>query len=196
MVLVCLLSDALLQHLPSYLGFSYLGRGVSLHGYFSKAQALLLTLVGGVSSHGHLSWPWTWSSSSLPPCTPQQLLLCQSPCQPNSFFLKLINVFATLFFLYQLYSCFFLNNHTGWHILTWKIVSSMRLFFSPRFIKILCSPHLCPQPSILTVFNEFLLNAWQEVRISMKEKVDSGSWEISVPILRKKNHVQVSLIVD
>ena len=29
MVLVCLLSDALLQHLPSYLGFSYLGRGVS-----------------------------------------------------------------------------------------------------------------------------------------------------------------------
>ena len=34
----------LLQHLPSYLGFSYLGRGVSLHGYSSKAQLLLLTL--------------------------------------------------------------------------------------------------------------------------------------------------------
>ena len=32
MVSVCLPSDALLQHLPSYLGFSYLGRGVSLHG--------------------------------------------------------------------------------------------------------------------------------------------------------------------
>ena len=29
---VCLPSDALLQHLPSYLDFSYLGRGVSLHG--------------------------------------------------------------------------------------------------------------------------------------------------------------------
>ena len=28
MVSVCLPSDALLQHLPSYLGFSYLGRGV------------------------------------------------------------------------------------------------------------------------------------------------------------------------
>ena len=28
MVLVCLPSDALSQHLPSYLGFSYLGRGV------------------------------------------------------------------------------------------------------------------------------------------------------------------------
>ena len=30
MILVCLLSDALLQHLLSYLGFSYLGRGVVL----------------------------------------------------------------------------------------------------------------------------------------------------------------------
>ena len=43
-VSVCLPSDALLQHLPSYLGFSYLGRGVSLHGCSSKAQLLLLTL--------------------------------------------------------------------------------------------------------------------------------------------------------
>ena len=41
---MCLPSDALLQHLPSYLGFSYLGRGVSLHGCSSKAQPLLLTL--------------------------------------------------------------------------------------------------------------------------------------------------------
>ena len=40
-------SDALLQHLPSYLGFSYLGRGVSLHGCSSKAQPLLLTLDEG-----------------------------------------------------------------------------------------------------------------------------------------------------
>ena len=44
MVSVCLPSDALLQHLPSYLGFSYLGRGVSLHGCSSKAQLLLFTL--------------------------------------------------------------------------------------------------------------------------------------------------------
>ena len=47
MVSVCLLSDALLQHLPSYLGFSYLGRGVSLHGSSSKVQPLLLTLNEG-----------------------------------------------------------------------------------------------------------------------------------------------------
>ena len=47
MVLVCLPSDALSQHLPSYLGFSYLGRGVSLHGCSSKAQPLLLTLDEG-----------------------------------------------------------------------------------------------------------------------------------------------------
>ena len=32
MVSVCLPSGALLQHLPSYLGFSYLGHGVSLQG--------------------------------------------------------------------------------------------------------------------------------------------------------------------
>ena len=47
MVSVCLPSDALLQHLPSYLGFSYLGRGVSLHSCSSKAQPLLLTLDEG-----------------------------------------------------------------------------------------------------------------------------------------------------
>ena len=44
MVSVCLPTEALLQHLPFYLGFSYLGRGVSLHSYSSKAQPLLLTL--------------------------------------------------------------------------------------------------------------------------------------------------------
>ena len=48
-VSVCLPSDALLQHLPSYLGFSYLGRGVSLHSWSSQAQLLLLTL-----DEGHL----------------------------------------------------------------------------------------------------------------------------------------------
>ena len=47
MISVCLPSDALSQHLPSYLGFSYLGRGVSLHGCSSKAQLLLLTLDKG-----------------------------------------------------------------------------------------------------------------------------------------------------
>ena len=47
MVSVSLSSDALLQHLPSYLGFSYLGRGVSLHGCSSKAQLLLLTMDEG-----------------------------------------------------------------------------------------------------------------------------------------------------
>ena len=49
MVSACLPSDALLQHLPSYLGFSYLGRGVSLHGCSSKVQLLLLTLDEGIS---------------------------------------------------------------------------------------------------------------------------------------------------
>ena len=47
MVSVCLSSDALLQHLASYLGFSYLGRGESLHGCSNKAQPLVLTLDEG-----------------------------------------------------------------------------------------------------------------------------------------------------
>ena len=47
MVSVCLLSESLLQHLPSYLGFFYLGHGVSLHGCSSKVQPLLLTLDEG-----------------------------------------------------------------------------------------------------------------------------------------------------
>ena len=41
---MCLPSDSLLQHLQSYLGFSYLGHGIPLHGCSSKAQPLLLTL--------------------------------------------------------------------------------------------------------------------------------------------------------
>ena len=44
---MCLPSDALLPHLPSYLGFSYLERVVSLHGCSSKVQPLLLTLDEG-----------------------------------------------------------------------------------------------------------------------------------------------------
>ena len=44
---MCLPSDALLQHLPSYLGFSDLERGVSLHSCPSKAQLLFLTLDEG-----------------------------------------------------------------------------------------------------------------------------------------------------
>ena len=44
---MCLPSDALLQHLQSYLGFSSLGCGVALHGCSSKVQPLLLTLDEG-----------------------------------------------------------------------------------------------------------------------------------------------------
>ena len=47
MVSVCVASDALLQNLPSYLGFSYLGHRVSLHGCSSEAQPLLPTLDEG-----------------------------------------------------------------------------------------------------------------------------------------------------
>ena len=47
MVSVCLPPDVLSQNLLSYLGFSYLGLGISLHGCSSKVQLLLLTLGKG-----------------------------------------------------------------------------------------------------------------------------------------------------
>ena len=47
MVSVYLPSDALSQHLLSYLGFSYLECGVSLHGCSSKVQLLFLILNEG-----------------------------------------------------------------------------------------------------------------------------------------------------
>ena len=75
MVSVFLTSDALSQSLPSYLGFSYPARVVSLHSCSSKAQPLLLTLDKG--------YPLTAAPPDLehgvapqgPPAPVQQLLL-------------------------------------------------------------------------------------------------------------------------
>ena len=44
LVSVSLPSDAVLRHLLSYVSFSYLGCGVSLHGCSSKVHPLLLSL--------------------------------------------------------------------------------------------------------------------------------------------------------
>ena len=75
MVLVCLPSDALLQHLPSYLGFSYLGCGVSLHGCSSKAQLLLLTLDEGYLLMAALAVLQHGVAPLGPPAPPQKLPL-------------------------------------------------------------------------------------------------------------------------
>ena len=75
MVSVCLPSDALLQHLPSYLGFSYLGRGVSLHGCSSKVQPLLLTLDEGYLLTAALPDIQRRIAPLAPPAPTQPLLL-------------------------------------------------------------------------------------------------------------------------
>ena len=87
MVSVCLPSDALLQQLPSYLGFSYLGRGVSLHGCSSKVQPLLLTLDEGYSLTTALLDLQHSIAPLGPPAPAQPLLLergvappCRNPC--------------------------------------------------------------------------------------------------------------------
>ena len=75
MVSVRLPSDALLQHLPSYLDFSYLGRGVSLHGCSSKVQPLLLTLEEGYLLTAALPDLQRWIAPLGPPAPMQPWLL-------------------------------------------------------------------------------------------------------------------------
>ena len=85
MVSVYLPSDALLQHLPSYLGFSYLGRGVSLHGCSSKAQPLLLALDEGYLLTAALPDLQCGIGTLGPPVPAQPLLLGRGvgpPCRP------------------------------------------------------------------------------------------------------------------
>ena len=72
---MCLPSDALLQHLLSYLGFFYLGRGVSLHGCSSKAQPLLLTLDEGYLLTATLPDLQRGIAPLGPPVSAQSLLL-------------------------------------------------------------------------------------------------------------------------
>ena len=86
MVSVCLPSDALLQHLPSYLGFSYLGRGVSLHGCSSKVQLLLLTLdVGYLLTAAPPDLEHEVAPLG-PPALAQALAYCTVPCAfPTSY---------------------------------------------------------------------------------------------------------------
>ena len=81
MVSMCLPSDALSLHLPSYLGFSYLGRGVSLHGCSSKAQPLLLTLEEGYLLRAAPS-DLERGVAPLSPPAPAQLLLLRPGVAP------------------------------------------------------------------------------------------------------------------
>ena len=80
---MCLPSDALLQHLPSYLGFSYLGRGVSLHGCYSKVQLLLLTLDEGYVLTATLPDLQCGIASLGPPGPTQPLLLGRGVAPPD-----------------------------------------------------------------------------------------------------------------
>ena len=83
MVSVCLSSDALLQHLLSYLGFSYLGRGISLHGCSSKAQLLLLTLDEGYLLTAALPDLQRGIAPLGPPAPAQPRLLGRGVCPPG-----------------------------------------------------------------------------------------------------------------
>ena len=85
MVSVYLPSDAFLQHLPSYLGLSYLARGISLYGCSSKAQPLLLTLNEGYLLTAALPDLQRGIVPLGPPVPVQPLLLGRGvgpPCRP------------------------------------------------------------------------------------------------------------------
>ena len=70
MVSVCLPSEAFSQRLPSYLGFSCLGCGLSLPAKHSHCSLPWIC----VAPLGCRPWPWTWDSSFWP------LLRCLSRC--------------------------------------------------------------------------------------------------------------------
>ena len=80
---MCLSSDALLQHLPSYLGFSYFGLGVSLHSCSSKAQLLLFTLDEGYLLTTALSDLQHGMAPLGPPVPAQPLLLGRGVAPPT-----------------------------------------------------------------------------------------------------------------
>ena len=83
MVSVCLLSDGLLQYLPFYLGFSYLGHGVSLHSCTSKVQPLLLTLDEGYLLTAALPDLQRGIAPLGPPVPGQPPLLCRGVGPPG-----------------------------------------------------------------------------------------------------------------
>ena len=83
MVSVYLPFDALLQHLPPYLGFSYLGHGVSRHGCSSKAQTLFLTLDEGYLLTTALSDLQHGMAPLGPPVPAQPLLLGRGVAPPG-----------------------------------------------------------------------------------------------------------------
>ena len=72
---MCLPSDAISQHLPSYLGFLHLGHGVSLQGCSSKAQPLLLTMDEGYLLTATLPDLQSGMAPLGPPVPAQPLLL-------------------------------------------------------------------------------------------------------------------------
>ena len=98
MVSVCLPSDALLQHLLSYLGFSYLGCGVSLYGCSSKAQPLLLTLDEGYLLTAALPDLQYGIAPLGPPGPAQPRILC---FKSSRFFKNILSVRLLRFLLFS-----------------------------------------------------------------------------------------------
>ena len=149
MVSACLHSDALSQHLPSYLG-----SGVSPHSCSSKAQPLLLTLdegclltaapldlergvaplgphapaqpppLGlGVAPLGRHPWPRTCGSLSRPP--PQNIrLIGQKVWDPVS--VLMLNCFVTFGVLFKLW---------GFHFIIYKMRTLCQMLRSLQAMK-------------------------------------------------------------
>ena len=80
MVSVCLPSDPLSQYLLSYLGFSHLVCGESLHGCSSKAQLLLLTLDEGYLLTTAILWLQSLSTVILEPKRKKSVIVSPSIC--------------------------------------------------------------------------------------------------------------------
>ena len=108
MVSVCLPSDALLPHLLSFLGFSYLGHGVSLHGCSSKAQPLLLILNKGYLLSA-IPPDFECRVAPLGPPAPVQPLLLDQPKQhikkQGHYFANKVHLVKAMVFPVVMYGC-------------------------------------------------------------------------------------------
>ena len=117
MVSVCLPSDALLQHLPSCLGFSYLGHEVSPHGCSSKVQPLLLTLDEGYLLTAALPDLQCGIAPLGPPAPVQPLLLGTSGCDGRCTQCKRLRRPVHSVYIYTtVYSIYYSNSRVWyWH---------------------------------------------------------------------------------
>ena len=145
MVSVCLPSNALSQHLLSYLGFSYLGRGVSLHGCSSKMQLLL-----------------TFDEGYLLMAAPPDLRHGVAPLGPPA----PVNFFQEHFFRIHNLDVWY-KRLSFWPFLTFFMPSSLSLIILTCDLKW----EMCDYPFTWTLRGQYRVTNWLNFNIFLSQKL-------------------------